>query len=66
MTGGGTASPKGVALPGAYALDDPGVCYFLATSGWLWIADGLDQILLEYRDISATKSYTPPGKLSLP
>lgn len=27
ITGGGTASPKGVALPGAYALNDPGVSY---------------------------------------
>lgn len=25
ITGGGSANPTGVAIPGAYALDDPGV-----------------------------------------
>lgn len=65
VTGGGTASPKGVALPGAYALNDPGVsCYGLCL--WCkWVANALGQILLEYREISATKLYTPPGKSSL-
>ncbi|KAH8588581.1 glycoside hydrolase [Bisporella sp. PMI_857] len=43
VTGGGSVKlPVGVALPGAYQLEDPG-------------------IHLEYRDISATNPYTPPG-----
>ncbi|KAH7098758.1 family 61 endoglucanase [Auriculariales sp. MPI-PUGE-AT-0066] len=42
ITGSGTKSPTGIALPGAYTLTDPG-------------------ILLQYRNISATLPYTPPG-----
>lgn len=43
VTGSGTkALPAGIALPGGYTLDDPG-------------------ILLQYREISATLPYTPPG-----
>ncbi|KAK6532344.1 hypothetical protein TWF281_006533 [Arthrobotrys megalospora] len=43
ITGNGkTKLPTGVALPGAFKYNDPG-------------------IFLEYRDISATNPYTPPG-----
>ncbi|KAF2429876.1 family 61 endoglucanase [Tothia fuscella] len=43
ITGGGTKSlPAGIAIPGAFKLDDRGIA-------------------LNYRDISASKPYTPPG-----
>lgn len=39
LTGGGSANPTGVALPGAYQPTDPGVSAFVVVWHWIMCAD---------------------------